>query len=116
MHKERASRGKLGGRNSRRLVGLSLLAIVYSGWLYFQDTLTGAPTWDGVIGVILGLYVCSHPAANAVDRLFFRRDARGEILSRQAGVVWLALNILTLLIGWLAIFVGATRFTAGAEM
>ena len=113
---ERAGQVKPDGRSSRRLLGLSLLAIAYSSLLYFQDTLTGTPKLDGAIGVILGLYVCSHPAANALDRWLFRRDARREISSRKAAVVWLALNILTLLIGWIAIFIGATRFTAGAAM
>ena len=114
-HEERAGRGKPGGRNGRRLLGLSVLAIAYSSLLYFQDTLTGTPTLDGAIGVILGLYVCSHPAANAVDRWLFRRGAQHEISSRRAAATWLALNILTLLIGWLVIFLGAIRFTAGAD-
>ena len=41
--------------------------------LHYLHTLTGIPVLDGSMGVTLGLYICSHPAANAVDMLFFER-------------------------------------------
>jgi hypothetical protein len=64
---------------------------------------------DGSLGVILGLYICSHPAANAVDMLFFERYNLRQISSEWSGVGWLALNALVLLAGWMVIFIGLTR-------
>jgi len=98
------------GHNIKTLWALVLLGIAYSSLLYYQPTLTGTNNVDGIIGVLLGLYICSHPAANVVDMLFFRRSARGQFLSRQSTVLWVALNMLVLLIGWIVIFVGTTRF------
>jgi hypothetical protein len=95
-------------RNTRVLWGLVLLAIAYTGLLRYLHTLTGVPMLDGSIGIALGLYICSHPAANAVNMLFFERDALRQI-SEWSIVRWLALNLLTLLAGWLVVFVGLTR-------
>ena len=100
------------GRHSKRLFILILFAIAYSGLLSCQCASTGTTALDGAIGVVLGLYVCSHPAANAVDSLLFERHAR-RTSSMQADALWLALNFFALLTGWFAIFIGATRFTAG---
>ena len=98
------------GRNIKTLWLLVLLGIAYSSLFYYQRTLTGANNVDGIIGVLFGLYICSHPAANVVDMLFFGRGARRPFSSRRSAVLWLALNMLVLLIGWIVIFVGTTRF------
>jgi uncharacterized membrane protein YGL010W len=103
------------GRNIKTLWALVLLGIAYSSLLYYQPTLTGTNNVDGIIGVLLGLYICSHPAANVVDMLFFRRSARGQFSSRQSTVLWVALNMLVLLIGWIVIFVGTTRLFGRAD-
>ena len=97
------------GRNTGVLWGVVLLAIAYGGLLQYRRTLTGQAMLDGMIGVVLGLYVCSHPAANAVDLLFQGRGALRQMSSEWTGVGWLALNLLVLLIGWLVIVMGATR-------
>jgi len=97
------------------LWALVVLGIAYSGLLYSHGTLTGANNVDGVIGVLFGLYICSHPAANGVDLLFFRRSVRPHFPSRRAFVLWLALNGLALLIGWIVIFIGTTRLIGRAE-
>jgi len=94
---------------------LVLLGIAYSSVLYYRGTLTGTNNVDGIIGVLLGLYICSHPAANLVDMLFFRRGARRQFSSRQLTVVWLALNMIVLLIGWIVIFCGTTRFVGRGD-
>ena len=86
-----------------------LLAAAYSGFLYYLHSLTGTYTLDGAIGVALGLYICSRPAANAIDVLFFERDALRQISSDWSEVGWLALNVVVLVIGWLVIVIGATR-------
>ena len=100
--------------NIKPLGGSVLLAIAYSGLLYYLRTLTGANTLDGIIGVLLGLYICSHPAANMLDALFFERRFQRQGSSRWSGISWLALNLLVLLVGWLVITIGATQLTARA--
>ncbi len=89
-----------------------LLAIVYSGLLYALHGLSGINMVDGGISVLLGLYICSHPAANAVDILFYQRGALHELSSEWSGIRWLALNMLVLLAGWSIIVIGAMRLAA----
>jgi hypothetical protein len=96
-------------RDTRTLWGMALLAIAYTGLLRYLHTLTGIPVLDGSLGVTLGLYICSHPAANTVDMLFFERYNLRQITSEWSGVGWLALNTLVLLVGWMVIFIGLTR-------
>jgi hypothetical protein len=103
-------------RNIKMLWVLLLLGIAYDSLLYYQGTVTGTNNVDGIIGVLLGLYICSHPAANVVDMLFFGRGALRQSSSRRSAVVWLALkNMIVLLIGWIAIFVGTTQFIGRAD-
>jgi len=97
------------GRNIKTLWTMVLLGIAYSSLLYTQRTLTGTDNMDGIIGVLLGLYICSHPAANVVDVLCFRRGSRSQFSSKRSIVFWLAINIMVLLIGWIVIFTGTTR-------
>ena len=95
-------------RNTRALWGLILLALAYSSLLRYLHTLTGIAMLDGSIGLALGLYICAHPAANAVNMLFFERDTLDQI-SEWSVVRWLTLNLLVLLAGWMVIFVGLRR-------
>jgi hypothetical protein len=60
-------------RNTTVLWGLILLAVAYISLLRYLHTLTGFNMLDGSIGLALGLYICSHPAANAINMLFFER-------------------------------------------
>ena len=92
------------------LSALILLGMVYAAWALRLHSLTGNRLLDGGIGLVLGLYICSRPAANAVDLLFFDRHALGQLASEWEGVGWLALNLLVLFLGWVVITVGATRF------
>jgi len=96
-------------RNIMTFAVLAVLGIGYSGWLYSQHPLTGMDNVDGIIGVVLGLYICSHPAATLVDMLFYRRGIQYQFSSMKSAVLWLALNVLILFIGGIAIFVGTTR-------
>jgi polyferredoxin len=99
------------GRNAVLLLVMLLLGGLYSGWFYFQGTLTGASGPDGVIGVLLGLYMASHPAGNMLDMLLFMGgDVRENILKTASGRVWLALNALVVLAAWLVIFIGVMLF------
>jgi hypothetical protein len=73
-------------RKMAKLWGLILIAVLYGGLLFWLRTLTGYPHTDGVIGVILGLYVCSHPASNAVDLLFFQQYPLKQLTTGWSGM------------------------------
>jgi TRAP-type C4-dicarboxylate transport system permease large subunit len=95
-------------RNVSALWTLVLIAIAYGGVIRYLHTLTGSAVLDGSIGLALGLYLCSHPAANAVDVLLFERDTMSRI-SEWPVVRWLALNLLVLLTGRMVVFIGLRR-------
>lgn len=96
-------------RHSWLLWGLTLVGLAYSGAMGYAGRLTGYPRLDGSLGVLLGLYICSRPAAHAIDLLFFQRSALRQMASEGAGVRWLGLNLLVFLVGWLVITVGTTH-------
>jgi hypothetical protein len=102
-------------RNRTKLWGLILLAMAYSSWFYHFDSLTGSNTLDGALSVMLGLFICSHPAANAIDLLFLERGAFRQAGSGWSGMRWLALNLLALLMGWIVIFIWTSRLTIRAS-
>ena len=85
---------------------------LYLGLTHALGSLTGQRLVDGSIGVVLGLYICSRPAGNAVDLLFYQRGELQRLTSGWRGIGWLALNLLVLFAGWLVIVVGAVRFAA----
>lgn len=95
-------------RNTSLLWGMILLALAYGSLLRYLPTLTGSGMLDGGIGVALGLYICSHPAANAIKMLFFERDALRQV-PEWSVIRWLALNLLVLLARWMVIFAGLRR-------
>ena len=97
------------GRKIFALLVLIGLGIAYSGFLYFQPTLTGVQVYDGIIGVVLGLYISSHPAAHLVEMLFYRRVFRYQFSSKRSVILWISLNVLVLFISGIVIFVGTTR-------
>ncbi len=105
-------------RVGRRIVTLSVLAVLgiaYISFIYSRGTMTGQNRLDGIIGVVLGLYICSHPAAHLIDMLFYRRGIRYRFSSTRSVVLWLALNVLVLLISGVVIFVGTTSLIAKAD-
>lgn len=95
------------GRNYRTLGVVMVMALGYVAWLYLQHTITGSIQSDGAIGVLLGLFICSRPAANMLDMLFAQRSQSSS--AEWASMGWLALNGLVLFIGWIVITIGATR-------
>jgi hypothetical protein len=102
-------------RRSWILAALILAALLYAVLMSLLGGFTGQRLIDGGLGVMLGLYVCSHPAANAIDLLFMDQRSQDAWLAGWPGAGWLALNGLALLVGWWAIFTGATRFAALAS-
>jgi hypothetical protein len=103
-----------GGRNTRTLWVLILLAVIYGGLLYFRHRVTDNALLDGFLGVTLGLYICSRPAANAVDLLFAERFRLRQLTSGWAGIGWLALNLVVFFTGFAVIMLGTRRLVAGA--
>jgi hypothetical protein len=67
------------------------------------------------MGVVLGLYICSHPAANLIDMLFYRRGTSYQFLSNRSAVWWLTLNVLVVLVSGVVIFIGTTRLIGSGE-
>ena len=98
-------------RSLTRLWVVGLLGIVYTGVFALRPEVLGRPLLAGSIGVLLGLYICSNPAANAIDRLFYGRTGRYVDYSRGDETIWLLLNIAVLLVGLVVIIIGATRFS-----
>jgi hypothetical protein len=86
-----------------------LLASVYGGLVYYFHSLTGTPLLDGGLGVVIGLYIASHPAANAVDMIFAERGAFRHMATDPSGYGWLGLNLLVMLAGWTVIVIGAMQ-------
>jgi hypothetical protein len=70
---------------------------------------------DGIIGVVLGLYICSHPAANLIDMFFYRRDIWYHFSSKRSAFWWVTLNVLVLLVSGVVIFIGTTRLIGSGE-
>ena len=100
-------------RSLTRLWLVALLGVGYAAIFVLRPRLLGRPLLAGSIGVLLGLYICSHPAANGIDLLFLGRGRYVEH-SPQAEAVWLFVNGLVLLAGLGVIIIGATRFSIPA--
>ena len=98
-------------RNNSALLTLLLPAAAYLAWQVFAVALTQNDLLDGSVGVILGLYICSHPAANGIDLLFYERGRFRRVFSENSGIGWLLLNALIMFVGWVVIVFGAARFT-----
>ena len=96
-------------RRIKKLWALILLGAAYSGFLHYQCTFTEASNVEGALGVVFGLYICSHPAAHVVDMLFFGRGGQRPFSSTRSALMWVTLNALAFLIGWAVIFFGTTR-------
>jgi len=91
-----------------------LLALAYGSALLYLGALTSSNTLDGSIGVLLGVYICSHPAAYLLNLLYLTHGARQQLLSRPSGVMWLEVQMLVLLFGLTVIVIGANRFVQPA--
>ncbi len=97
-------------RNVWALWGLVLTALGFASLLYFRPVLTGVNEIDGLIGVCLGLFISSQPAANFLDMLLFEPEFRRWRSWRQSEISWLVLNLFVLLVGMTVIILGSKRF------
>ncbi len=91
------------------LCALVLAAVAYAVISHHATSLTGSIRMDGVIGVLLGLYICSHPAANFLDMILFGGCSAPKFSSMRSALLWLAINLLVMAAGWFDIFIGATK-------
>jgi hypothetical protein len=97
-------------RNYWLLIVPILFAMVYRSWFYFWPTLTGYNNVDGLLGVLLGLYIGSRAAANMLDMLLYSRNVLFQNASTRSIVIWLTVNILTQIIGFMVILFALLRF------
>jgi hypothetical protein len=100
---------------SARLWMLLVPTLLYLEWAYYLRPFNHVSLVDGGLGVLLGLYTCSHPAANCIDLIFLERGAFRRATSEWTGVGWLALNFVVMLVGWMVLVVGTTQFTGRAS-
>lgn len=101
------------GRNYRTLWVLIGAALLFGMLFSLYHPLIVNNKVDGLIAVVFGLYICSHPAANFLDMLLYRRSSLYQPGTPRVELVWLGFNLLVLFIGWSVIFMGTTRLTAG---
>jgi hypothetical protein len=97
-------------RNYWILIIPILVAMVYWVWFYFQPTLTGYHKVDGMLGVLLGLYIGSRAAVNFLDMLLYSRSALFQNASTKSIVIWLLANILTQVISFAVVLFALSRF------
>ena len=83
-----------------------VLALAYAVPLLTFGGITQTPGLDGLLGGMLGLWICSLPARNAIDVMFANRFALRSLWRSAAGRRWLALNALVLFAGWGVLFLG----------
>jgi hypothetical protein len=108
-------RRALSARNRRAVAWLGFVALLGAAWIAVSvlfATITGHAQADGIIGVILGLYVSSFPARHFVDLLIYWKTEGARFPTRRLLGWWIALNTAVLLDGWLVIVFAAARFTA----
>ncbi len=85
--------------DEKTMWGLILLAIFVDALFHFLRTLTGNNEIDGLVSVLLGLYICSKPATHVVDMMIFGRDIHHWISTIESNIWWVLLNLLVMLSG-----------------
>jgi len=98
------------GRSPMVLLALMVPAIAYAALLNTFGTLTGTFLFDGVIGVGLGLYICSHPVSNAIDLLFIDHRILRQGPGDDHGLAWYGLNLIVMCVGCFVTVIGLTLF------
>ena len=90
------------------------LAVVYGFVEDYQRAFTGSIQTDGIVGVILGLFICSRPAANFLSALY--RSSSSYRAAAWPRWLWPVLNGLTLCAGIVTVIIGAMQFVRGAPL
>ena len=100
-------------RNMQVLGAMLVLGGIYIGWLSYVGSISGSDRLDGTLGILLGLFIGSQPAANMLDiLLFMKADTRESLITTHAGRFWLFMNLLTIFAAWAVVFTGALRFVS----
>jgi hypothetical protein len=90
--------------NAGVVAAWTIAAAAYCVVLYEKRSLTGHPLVDGLIGMVLGLYICSYPAGNMIDIIFYRQNLGRARTSGWIGAGWVLLNVLSLGAAWVVTF------------
>jgi len=98
-----------GLRSTAGLIGLTLAALLYG---LVESVVAAVSYWDGVSGVLLGLFICAQPAANLIDSLYRARYARGV----DSGWLSQLANGLAMLAGIIVIILGTVQLTRAARV
>ena len=101
-----------GRRGEGLLILLTLLCLGYAALLHFHLRLTNIHQIDGILGVLLGLYSASQPAANILDLVLYGRYESVRASFRQASRAYWTLNLLVLFAGWAVISTSLLRYSA----
>jgi len=100
-------------RNLRVLSAMLVFGGIYIGWLSYIGSISGSNRLDGTLGILLGLFIGSQPAANMLDiLLFMKADTRESLITTNSGRLWLFMNLLTIFAAWAVVFIGALRFVS----
>ncbi len=103
-------------RKTNYLVILILFCLMYTALLHFHLQLTGTHQIDGILGVLLGLFAASQPAANILDLVLYGRyeSVRRSFAyaTRAATRAYWTINLLVLLAGWIVISTSLLRYSA----
>jgi hypothetical protein len=91
------------------------MAIAYAVLLHVMPTVTGSIRMDGIIGVLLGLYICSYPAANFLNMILYGGRNAPKFSSLWSALLWLAFNMLVMAAGWFDIFIGITTLAGSVQ-
>jgi hypothetical protein len=96
--------------NTPMLIAALALGVGYIAAVGGGRSITGSVRLDGIVGIVTGLFMCSHPAANLLNLLLFHQGAAYLKLSGRGCALFWALNAAVLLAGWWVIFSGALHF------
>jgi membrane protease YdiL (CAAX protease family) len=104
----------LSGSNRRDAAWLGAMAAVGAAWVAVSallGSITGRHQVDGIVGIILGLYVSSFPARHFVDMLIYWKTEGARFPTRRSLGWWIALNGGVLLVGFLTIVVASATMS-----
>lgn len=90
-------------------------AVIYGAVLTIWQRITGDGMLDGAIGVVIGLYTCSHPASYFLGLLFAERGATRAVPGDPSGWGWAILNLGVMIIGWLVVVAGAMQMATAVS-
>jgi hypothetical protein len=98
-------------QKTRFLTWLLLISTGYSSLLYLHFPLTGIFRLDGTIGVMTGIYVCAHPAANVADFVLYGKHLRIDKLPIRPIIIWWMLNSMVMVAGLFVFVLGLLRYS-----